>query len=420
MTKIIGFKCFSCGLEMPPRHVRYVCNTCQGNLDVCYDYKLLKKTIKPTTITVNHGYNIWRYFDLLPLKNKKFTTPLQVGWTPLYHSKKIGNELGLKNLFIKDDGRNPSASFKDRAGAIVAAHALEQGEEWVTGASTGNAASSLACIAAGLGLKTMIFVPQTAPIAKIAQLLVFGANVLSVRGNYDQAFELCLQATQQYGWYNRNTGYNPLTREGKKTCSYEIVEQLGWKSPDYVFVSAGDGNILSGIWKGFQDLYALGWIDQLPKMVAIQAEKSNSIQKAFENSQKDCSIKLPIVSGETIADSISVCLPRDGVAAVKALRESNGFALTITDEEILEGIRWLARTESIFAEPAGAITIMGLKKAAQSGRVKSRDKIVSIITGNGLKDVSSAMKAVGQPHTIEPTLDGLRQLLEKVGPSLGI
>ncbi|MDD5629100.1 MAG: pyridoxal-phosphate dependent enzyme, partial [Elusimicrobia bacterium] len=260
----------------------------------------------------------------------------------------------------------------------------------------------------GLGLKTIIFVPEKAPVAKIAQLLVFGATVIAVKGTYDQAFDLCLKATEAFGWYNRNTGHNPFTREGKKTCSFEIVEQLGWKCPDKVFVPVGDGNIISGIWKGFKDFHALGLIDRLPQLVAVQAAGSDAVKRAFESD----GVIRP-VSGDTLADSISVSLPRDGEAAVKALKESQGFALSVTDDEILAALRDTARRESVFGEPAGVTSVAGLRKAAAQGLVKRGEKVVALVTGNGLKDVASAMKAVAKPFLVAPDARELKKLVRE-------
>ncbi|OFZ83734.1 MAG: threonine synthase [Bdellovibrionales bacterium RIFOXYD1_FULL_55_31] len=406
MKKISGLKCVNCGKESALAKVRYVCPECSGNLQVVYDYASIRKKLTRKALAKNLDPTIWRYLDALPIRGLKHAVPLQIGPTPLYRSRVLAADFGLKGLFIKDDGRNPSASFKDRAGAIAIARALEEGEKLITGASTGNAASSLACLASVMGLRTIIFVPQSAPVAKIAQLLVFGATVIAVEGNYDQAFDLCLQATAEYGWYNRNTGYNPFTREGKKTCSFELLEQLEWRCPDKVFVPVGDGNIISGIWKGFYEAYLLGLIDRLPKLVAVQAEKSDAIKRAHETD----GVIRP-VSGETIADSISVSIPRDGQAAVAALRESDGFAISVSDSEVLEAIKVLARAEGVFAEPAAAASIAGLKKAVAAGQIRPGERVVALITGNGLKDVASAMKAVGQPHRIAPKIEDLRRLI---------
>jgi len=329
-----------------------------------------------------------------------------LGWTPLYKAERLGAEAGVPNLYIKDDGRNPSASFKDRASAVVVAKARELKEKVITTASTGNAASSLACLTGSLDMKTVIFVPETAPAPKVAQLLVFGAVVIMVKGNYDAAFDLCLKASQEYGWYNRSTGVNPFTREGKKTCAFEICEQLKWETPDKVFVPVGDGNIISGMWKGFVEFHRLGIIDKLPQMIAVQAERSDSVKRAFEAGGE-----VQPVSGETIADSISVCVPRDGLAAVMAIKDSGGFAVSVTDAEILEAIPQIARGSNVFAEPAAAAAYAGLKKTAAAGRIKDSESAVVLISGNGLKDVQSAMKSVGKPFIIKPDLSELKKLV---------
>jgi threonine synthase len=279
----------------------------------------------------------------------------------------------------------------------------------VTTASTGNAASSLACLAAGLPLRSVIFVPETAPEAKIAQLLVFGATVIAVRGSYDEAFDLCGQAAREYGWYNRSTGVNPFTREGKKTAAFELCEQLGWEVPDLVFVSVGDGNIISGLWKGFRDMQALGLIDRLPRLAAVQAAGSAAVQKAVDGDGR-----IRPVSGRTVADSISVSLPRDGAAAVRAVRESRGFAITVSDREILDAIPDLARRSNVFAEPAGAAAWAGLRKAVAAGRLGRSPRAAVMITGSGLKDVASAKKSVGGPHHVSPDLSELKRLVRKL------
>jgi len=251
-------------------------------------------------------------------------------------------------------------------------------------------------------------VPESAPAAKVAQILLFGANVVAVRGTYDQAFDLCLEACREHGWYNRNTGYNPYTREGKKTCAFEIVEQLGWQVPDWVVVSVGDGNIISGLWKGFVELRAACLVDRAPKLLAVQAEKSNAVKLAFEG---DGVIRA--VSGQTIADSISVSVPRDGDAAVRALRDSGGAAVAVTDDEILDAMRVLARSEGLFAEPAAAASVAGLAKAAKDARVRAGESVVAVVTGSGLKDVASAMRAAGAAYVIAPDMRALNQLVSE-------
>ena len=409
MKNIKTLKCIKCGKEHTISEGKYTCTACGGNLQVVYDYDNIKNRLTKEFLKANNDRTIWRYKELLPVDDLKFVPPVQVGWTPLYNAEKMAKQLGIKNVYLKDDGRNPSASFKDRAGAVAVAHARETGETVITTASTGNAASSLSCLTGSIGMKTVIFVPKTAPAPKIAQLLVFGAEVIMVNGTYDDAFDLCLKASAEYGWYNRSTGINPYTREGKKTCAFEICEQLGWNVPDKVFVSVGDGNIISGLWKGFTDFYKIGLIDRLPKMVAVQAEHSNAVKQAVDKGTDE----ITAVSGETVADSISVSVPRDGTAAARAVLESKGFAVSVTDSEILAGIPKVARGAGVFAEPAAAAAYVGLEKAVKDGKVSPEDRVAVVITGNGLKDVNSAMKSVGKPNLINPDMDELKKLVDE-------
>lgn len=406
MKKIKTLQCIRCGKDHKLLEAKYNCNACGGNLQVLYDYNLIKKRLNYEVLKDNPERSIWRYIDILPISNLKNVPPVQVGWTPLYRAEKLGAECGVPNLYIKDDGRNPSASFKDRASAVVIARAMELKEKVITTASTGNAAASLACLTGSLVMKTMIFVPETAPAPKVAQLLVFGATVIMVKGTYDDAFDLCLKASAEYGWYNRSTGINPFTREGKKTCAFEICEQMNWETPDKVFVPVGDGNIISGIWKGFVEFHRLGIIERLPQLVAVQAEGSDSVKRAFESGTD-----VQPVSGVTIADSISVSLPRDGMAAVMAIKDSGGFAISVSDAEILDAIPRIARGSNVFAEPAAAATYAGLRKAVREGKVKENESVVLLVTGNGLKDIQSAMKSVGKPYLINPEIEELKKLM---------
>lgn len=402
----------ACAAEWTLSQARYTCVRCGGNLQVVYDYAVIRRRLTRKSLRADRERTIWRYLEVLPLADRRGAAALEVGWTPLYHVPGLGAKLGLKNLYLKDDGRNPSASLKDRASAVIAARAAQTGEKTVAGASTGNAAASLACMMAGGPRRPVIFVPRTAPDAKVAQLLVYGATVLSVDGTYDDAFDLCSRACEEFGWYNRNTGLNPFTREGKKTCAFEICEQMNWRVPDAVVVSAGDGNILSGLWKGFRDFHALGLIDKLPRLIAVQARGSASIARALVHGGDPRP-----VAGATVADSIAVSLPRDGVAAVQAVRDSRGFAVTVSDREILAAIPAVARGAGVFAEPAAAAAYAGLVQCAASGRLRARDSVVLVITGNGLKDVRSAMRAVGRPHRIGTGMAPLRRLVAREGLS---
>jgi len=407
---VLGLKCFECGFEIEERQMEYLCSRCGKNLEVVYDYNAIKKKISRQGFEKNQDFSIWRYRDFYPLKNLDFRIPLQIGWTSLYQARKLANSFGMEKVWIKDDSRLPSASFKDRASAVSIAKGLEFGFKTICGASTGNAASSTACLCASLGISPVIFVPESAPKAKIAQLLIFGAKVFAVKGSYDQAFDLCIEVSKKYNWYNRNTGYNPYTREGKKNCSYEICEQLGWKVPDIVFVPVGDGNILTGIWKGFKDFYNAGLIDSLPRIVAVQSEGSSAVADAVLGDGKIYPVK-----ANTIADSISVDYPRDGEKAVKAVHESGGTAVKVTDEEILEAIKLLARKEGVFAEPAGVASVAGLRKMVLTGKIKKNEKVVCLITGNGLKDISSALRICGEPVVLDPDPLEVEKEIRKLG-----
>jgi threonine synthase len=323
-----------------------------------------------------------------------------VGGSPLYRAERLGRILGLANLYIKDDGLNPTASLKDRASAVAVVRAKKEGFSSAACASTGNAASSLAGNAASLGLRSFIFVPERAPLGKLTQLLVFGATVISVRGDYKDAFDLSAGAIRKYGWYNRNAAINPYLSEGKKTVSFEIAEQLGFAVPDYVAVSVGDGCTIAGVWKGFKDLRAIGFIDRLPRLVSVQAAGCCPINRAFESGGP-----LAPMEENTIADSIAVGVPRNGEKALRAIRESRGIAVNVSDEEILEAIRLLGSAAGVFGEPAGAAATAGLKKAAEQGLIPAEALTVSLVTVNGLKDIAGARRAVGDLISIPPDLD---------------
>ena len=402
MSYVKKLKCLLCGSEYNPDEVTYTCPKCgnDGILEVIYDYEEIKKHFSKESLQSNKDYSMWRYLPLLPVNDPSKIGPLKVGWTPLYEAKRIREDLDVPYLWIKDDGRNPTASLKDRASAIAIVKAQELGKKVVTCASTGNAASSLAGASASVGLKNYIFVPRTAPKAKIAQLLVFGATVLTVKGSYDEAFDLSIKATEKFGWYNRNTAFNPYMVEGKKTVALEIIEQMNFEVPDYVFVSVGDGCIISGVAKGYRDMLSLGFIDKMPKLVAVQAEGCKPIVDAVNG---DGTVKF--VKPDTIADSIAVGIPRNRVMAVRDVKESGGFGIAVSDEEILSAIKYLGSTQGIFAEPAGATGFAGMLKALKEGKISKNDKIVVIVTGNGLKDVESAQKAGGTPIEIEPRIE---------------
>ena len=402
-TQFSGFRCFRCGAEQGADFGGYVCPACGGNLEVRYAWP---QGAPAGWWRDESRRDVFRYRALLPVSRLELASPLRVGLTPLYETPRLGAAAGLNRLFLKDDGQNPSASFKDRAGAVALVRAREIGAQVLCGASTGNAGSSMACLAASVAMPCVIFVPEKAPAAKIAQLLVFGAKVLAVQGTYDDAFDLCMEVCARRGWFNRNTGHNPFTREGKKTAAFEIFEQLG-KIPDWVVVPTGDGNILAGIWKGFCDLKEAGIADRTPKMLCAQSADSRAIsaavwalQKAGNRSPDWRTVEIAPVAATTVADSISVDIPRDGLAAVRAVVESGGAAVAVPDADILGAIPEIARGAGVFAEPAASCAWAGLKKAAREGIVKPDETVVCMCTGNGLKDVASARKAAGEPTPV--------------------
>lgn len=412
MSKFSGYRCSICGKEYSPSEVTYTCPVDGGNLDIVLDYDLIRKKTVLSEITSSPDQSLWRYLPLLPVDDPGgLGTPLRLaGGTPILEPINLAKEVGVKKLWVKDEGKNPSASFKDRASSVVVARARELKSDVVVTASTGNAGAALACMAAAIGQPAVIFAPKTAPQAKVAQLLVFGARVILVDGNYDSAFDLTIEASKEFGWYCRNTGFNPFTAEGKKTAALEIWEKLllNRKSsrPLCIFVSVGDGNIISGIHKGFKDLKTLGWLDQMPRIFGIQSEKSAAIANAFIAGGEEI---IP-VAATTIADSISVDLPRDGVRAVRAARETNGQYVTVSDDSIIAAIAALGKV-GIFAEPAGSTAYAGLETAIKKGFITEDDEVLVVNTGSGLKDIRAAMQAVPEALIIEPTLTALKKVL---------
>jgi threonine synthase len=394
-----------CARKYPYGNV-YTCPHCgiEGILDVHYDYNAAAQSLTPDLRT--RPLNQWRYRELLPVDSGLTPPHLHVGWTPIYDVARLARAIGIAQLFIKDDGRNPTNSFKDRASSVGVLKAIEFGYDTIACASTGNAASSLAGLSAAVGLKSYIFVPERAPEPKVTQLLVFGATVVKVQGTYEDAFDLCRLACEEFGWYNRNSGTNPFLVEGKKTAGLEIAEQFGKGIPDWVVVSVGDGCTIGGIGKGLQEMKRLGFISRLPRLLGVQAEGARPIVDAF-NAGKD----LVPVPTNTLADSIAVGTPRNWRRAIQQIKASAGAMIAVSDEEILDAMRITARLGGVFGEPAGVAGIAGLKKAIQQGVVKPDESAIAVITGNGLKDIQSAKRAVGEPLTVAPNITALRKVL---------
>ena len=339
-------KCVRCGRTYEAVPDLTNCQ-CGGILDIVYDYDYIRSVLTKEKLQKRENRSMWRYRELLPVEETTPDTPLRVGWSPLYEEPKLAELLGIKKLWVKDDGQNPTASLKDRASAMAVAKAMEAGAKTIACSSTGNAASSLAGNAAAAGIKTYIFVPERAPKGKVAQLMIFGANVISVKGNYEETFKMSAAAIDKYGWYNRNAAINPYLSEGKKTVALEIAEQLNWEMPDYLAISVG--------------------------------------------------------------------VPRNADKALMAIRESNGIAVNVSDEEILAAQRLLGRTCGVFGEPAGVTGAAALKKACEEGLIPHDATVVSVVTGNGLKDVANAIKSAGEPIHIEPDLDLMVEEFKKRG-----
>ena len=394
-----GYRCFACEKKQEPEFNGWTCPACGGNLDVINDQEMILAQVHKSPFDTHR-------------------IPLQIGNTPLYPAARLGQTIGLRNLYLKDDTVNPSASSKDRASAAVVLQALDAGASIVSVASTGNAGSSLACIAAAAGIQAVVLVPESAPTAKLTQALSFGATVLGVRGSYDDAFDLCLSASEEFGWFNRSTGVNPFTREGKKICAWEIWASLEGRVPDRIVVPTGDGNILSGMWKGWCELKSAGLIDRLPKIDCAQSEMSDAISRTVRGIRGAgeinwASVQVEVVAAQTIADSISVDRPRDGLAAVRAVIESGGEAVAVPDEAILQAIPQIAAATGVFPEPAEAAPWVAVKQMVAARKIMPDELVVCLVSGNGLKDIASAQQAVRPLQVIDPTLDAVASALSR-------
>jgi threonine synthase len=410
MKYVKDYECTICHKRFDKYSDILTCDECGevGILDINFDYEALKKDINKDYFKNNKDYTMWRYLPFMSIKDVPENS-LKVGWTPLYEAFKIEEELWVKKLYIKDEGLNPTASLKDRASSVAVVKAIESNQEIIACSSTGNAASSLAGNAAKMGLKTVIFVPERAPIGKLTQLLVYGATVIKVKGDYKAAFSLSKEAIEHYGWYNRNAAINPHLVEGKKTVALEIAEQLDFNPTDWVAVSVGDGCTVGGVYKGFKDLYEIGIINHIPKILGVQSDGCAPFVEAFINERP-----LEETEENTIADSIAVGIPRNPMKALRAIRESLGTWITVSDQEILDNIKYLGHKEGIFGEPAGVTALAGVRKAVEEGIIKRDETVTAIMTGNGLKDTVNGLKSVGEPNSLEPRLDKLIQLLEDV------
>jgi threonine synthase len=412
MTTMLGLRCVVCGKIYSPE-ILYTCASCgnEGILDVLYDYEKSQKTFQPENLATR-PHDIRRYEELLPINGTERLPATKVGWTPIFEADKLASAFGIARLFIKDEGRNPTASFKDRASAVGVAKAQELGFSDIACASTGNAASSLAGAAAATGLRSTIFVPENAPEPKVMQLLIFGARVVRVKKPatgitaYEAAYDLCTQACERYGWYNRNCAINAYLVEGKKTCGLEIAEQMQANPPDWVVVAVGDGCTIAGVGKGLAEMQRLGWIAKRPRLLGVQAEGAAPIAKTFFDGGE-----LVPSRGDSLAESIAVSKPRNWRKAIQAIRESQGTMIVVSDQEILHAQQLAARLGGIFGEPAGVAGFAGLKKAVASGVMPNSASVLVVVTGSGLKDISAVRRTMLMPEAIEADVKTLERFL---------
>ena len=406
--RILGYKCVGCEAEYPREPFIYQCPKCNANLDVLYNYDFIREIWSIDDLKQFPYQSLWRYHPLLPVNNPPENLSMQSGGTPLLSFPNIKTEVGKINLYVKDDTRNPSGSLKDRATEVGIRHADELGKNTIVAASTGNAAASLAALAAFYKKKAVILAPASAPPAKLTQILQYGAVLYPVDGTYDDAFDLSMHVSKANDWYSRSTGINPVLAEGKKTVGLEIAEQLNWQVPDKIFVPTGDGCIIAGIYKAFYDLTQLGWISKLPELIAVQAAGSAALVNALDSGKP-----MVAVQSKTIADSISVDMPRDGDKALRAVQKTNGYGITVTDEEILVAQHRLAKNTGIFAEPAAAASFAGFSKSMQIGKIKDGESVVILASGTGLKDIPAAQNKIEIPKPQPKSLDGFLSFYNK-------
>ncbi|MGD9994314.1 MAG: threonine synthase [Salinivirgaceae bacterium] len=407
------YACSDCGKTFDSSEIRYLCPVCKqkntsdqpplGVLKLVYPWDEIKAKYKKESLW--EALKQRGFIDLLPINKLENFPILKVGTTPVYN---ITDNLDEKEceLYVKDDSQNPSYSFKDRASALVSAFAKENGITTIAAASTGNAGSSIAGICASQKQQAVVFVPASAPVAKLTQILMYGAKLIPVKGTYDNAFDLSMEASEKFGWYNRNTAFNPLTIEGKKTASLEIYEQFNGKLPDYIFVPVGDGVIISGIYKGFEDLLHLKLIDKIPTLVAVQATGSNNL---IANIERD---KLFFKESLTLADSISVTIPRNFYMARNFLNKYRGKTIEVSDEQILQASYLLSKKTGLFAEPAAAAAMAGFIEYKHTKSINSKAKVLLLLTGSGLKDLNATKTIMNMPEPIVCNLAEVKKVLE--------
>ncbi len=409
MGHVKGLKCRECGREYKVDPI-YVCEFCFGPLEVVYDYEGIKKVLTREKI-VSRPYNLWRYRELLPIDGEP-TCGLHSGCTPLVRADKLADHLGLRKLYIKDDTvTHPTLSFKDRVVAVALSKAREFGFNTVACASTGNLAHSVSAHGAAAGFKRFIFIPSSLEKSKIVASLAYEPHLIAVDGNYDDVNRLCSEIANKYPWAFVNINIRPFYAEGSKTHGYEIAEQLGWRAPDAIVVPCASGSLLTKIWKSFKEMQDIGLIEPLnTKVFSAQATGCSPIVRAIRD---DVDVIKP-VKPDTIAKSLAIGNPADGYYATRVVKESGGHGADVSDMEIIEAIKLLAKTEGIFAETAGGVTLASAMKLIESGHIGRDDVTVLCITGNGLKTREAIIGHTGEPHYINPNLKSFEEAFEKI------
>ncbi len=410
MTYVRNLKCRECGQEYPLKPL-HVCDDCFGPLEVTYDYGAIRKAISRAIIAARPR-NLWRYRELLPVDGEPEAGP-NSGFTPLLHAKRLGAELGLKHLYIKDDTVNhPTLSYKDRVVSVSITKAREFGFTTVSCASTGNLATAVAAHAARAGLRCIIFMPEGVESGKIVGSTIYGAQVVTIRGNYDDVNRLCSEIADKYGWAFVNINLRPYYTEGAKTFGFEVAEQLGWRLPDHIVVPTAGGTILPKVAKAFKEFAEVGLIDN--DKFAIHCAQAAGSAPVIHALHKGTDLITP-VKPNTIAKSIAIGNPADGFYVLRAVRESGGWGDVATDPEIIDAIKLLARTEGVFAEPAGGTTLAVTLKLIAQGRIKPDQTVVVSITGNGYKTIEAVAGAIVEPYVIEARLKDFDALHERLG-----
>lgn len=394
-------KCVSCGEEYPLDGIRYTCDKCGSILEVIIDVDVPRDTFSCRKNTM------WKYKEFLPVDESKIVT-LEEGGTPFCKCDNLGKELGI-DLYVKVEGSNPTGSFKDRGMSVGTTKAAELGVSNVGCASTGNTSASLAAYSARAGMNCIVLLPSgKVALGKLAQAMFHGAKVLSVKGNFDEALESVTELARRGELYLLNS-INPFRLEGQKTIGYEIVDDLGWKSPDRIVLPVGNAGNISAIWKGITEFYNAGFIDEKPMMTGIQAEGACPITNAFRKNTMDM---VPVENPETIATAIRIGAPVSSIKALRAIYDSNGYSETVTDDEILDAQKLLARKEGIGIEPASAASIAGLKKLVNEGVIDKNEQVVCIVTGHLLKDPNTAIEACVEPTEVESDIDKIAEVLK--------